>query len=417
MTWRDALFGRRTMGVRLGLDAIRRVDRELGCPVANARFVAHIVGTNGKGSTAAMVAHGLARGGLRRVGLFTSPHLVAVGERMRVDGAAAPDAAVEQLVERVMAAERRVGEQLSFFEVITLAALLWFADHGVESLVLEAGLGGRLDSTRIRRSTVSLVTRIGLDHQAFLGERLEDIAAEKAAVLHAGAPAYSVGQRAEVELVLHRAAQVAGCELRFVEPTPVAPRGLVGDFQRSNAALAFAAVRAALPGACWSWLDGVRCPGRWDRRTIRRADVVFDVAHNDDAIEGLIPLVRQFDPSLIVFGCMSDKPAVAMAQALRRFARTHWLVGLGERGVSALPGWEFVGELGSARARTRWQQACADPIRVLVCGSHLLVGSLLAGERAPDPGDPRHRATGRERRPSRTRRGTDSSRGRARRGR
>ncbi|MBL8946375.1 MAG: bifunctional folylpolyglutamate synthase/dihydrofolate synthase, partial [Myxococcales bacterium] len=199
----EALFERRSLGIRLGLEAVTRAWEQLGAPCRGVPAV-HVVGTNGKGSTSAMVDHTLRRWG-RRVGLYTSPHLHRVGERVRVDGVAESDDALQAAVDRVLALEQSatsLPRPLSFFEVLTLAAWLRFAERGVDVIVAEAGMGGRWDATRICDARVVAIASIALDHQAFLGDTLAAIAGEKVAVARPGVPVFSVAQAPEVLAVL-----------------------------------------------------------------------------------------------------------------------------------------------------------------------------------------------------------------------
>ncbi|MEE9382217.1 MAG: hypothetical protein V3V08_02235 [Nannocystaceae bacterium] len=402
MNWREELFSRRTLGVRLGLESVAAVDRELGSP-GGRHVVVHVVGTNGKGSTAAMVDHGLRASAGRRVGLFTSPHLRRVGERVRIDGVAVSDEQIERATLDVLAAERSARVTLSFFEILTMAALQIFEAARVELIVLEAGLGGRLDATRLRISALTLVTSIGLDHQRFLGDTLVEIAADKAAAIHRGAPCFA--QRpadAAVEEVISQRALEVGTRLEWVPPLDVLPQGLSGDFQRHNAALALKALRHLVPTARKGHLAGVHWPGRWERRRIGECEVVFDVAHNADAIRALDPDLRAFRPTHIVFGCMPDKDVQGMIDRLIEHAEHGWVVtppaSPGPPLNPRLPtGWECVTGIGDPGFAPTWKRLLAHANRVVVCGSHSLVGALrmwigAEEEYQPlpvDPTDPR----------------------------
>lgn len=379
--WQDELFARRTLGVRFSLDVIQAAYAALGRPGAGIPVV-HVVGTNGKGSTSAMVAHALARRG-RRVGLYTSPHLHRVGERIRVDGAAASDAEMQAWIAEVLAAEARgLPRALTFFEVLTVAALLAFARAGVEVMVLEAGLGGRLDATRVLPATVTLVTPIALDHQVFLGDTVEAIAGEKAAVMADGAPAFSAPQVPGVAAVLRAAAAEHGVPLAFVAPLERGPIGLAGEHQRVNAALALAGARAIDPGVVAEDLDGVRWPGRCERAQLVRGTAVFDASHNPHGVLALVTWLKSQPEArrVIAFGCLADKDAPVMLGHLRRLGAPLWLVppGPGAYPTATLAGpdtREFAGpDDPSLRA------ACAEHLagggELVVCGSHALVGRL-----------------------------------------
>lgn len=393
----DGLFARRTLGIRLGLEVVQGVYDALGRP-AQVPAV-HIVGTNGKGSTAAMVAHALARPAAR-VGLYTSPHLHRVTERVVVNGEPVAESVLWDAVRSVDAAELRAPQsrRLSFFEVLTLAAMVVFEQAGATELVAEAGLGGRLDATRVVNPAVVAVTSISRDHTAWLGEDLESIAGEKAGVFAAGVPVVSAPQVPVVAAVLRRAAERVGCSIRFAEPLPVAPAGLVGSHQCQNGGVALAVLRrlAALSGRGTPTahdLDGVRWVGRLETLAAGPGRVTLDAAHNEDAccalaraIEG-VPSLR---PTRIVAGCQADKDSALMREALGAIGvPIDWVELDGLDDDDPAP-WQTV------------RSATQKGEHVLVCGSHLLVAAIRvrvlaqgtpvqqgAHELRADPSDPR----------------------------
>ncbi|MDZ4700969.1 MAG: Mur ligase family protein, partial [Rhodothermales bacterium] len=170
-----------------GLERIAALMAGMGDPHRVLR-VAHVAGTNGKGSTSSMLAAiGTSTG--RRVGLHTSPHLYRLQERMRIDGVAIPDGRLAGLVGRYVDLFEAVGP--SFFEATVALSFLYFAEEGVDLAVVEVGLGGRLDATNIVEPSVCAITTIGLEHTAILGDTLEAIAAEKAGIIKAGVPVVS----------------------------------------------------------------------------------------------------------------------------------------------------------------------------------------------------------------------------------
>lgn len=366
------------MGIRPGLDSIRAVDELLGRPCEGLP-ITHIVGTNGKGSTAAMIEHGLRAAGVT-TGLFTSPHLHRIGERVRIEGAAVSDDEVGAAHDRVLAAERAAAERLSFFEVITLAALVIFAGRGVGEVVLEAGLGGRLDSTRLRRSRMVVLTRVGLDHQAFLGPDLASIAFEKLAVVEPHHTLVHGPQAPEVEgCVVARIAQT-GCRSVRAVPTQRPPKGLPGRHQAENAGLALAALAAAGYGASIDVLDAVSWPGRLEFVARGRGGGVwFDVAHNPQGIAALVDSVARIDA--VVFGVMPDKDVGAMLDVLEGLGAELWWVA-----AQAPPGHAAVDVLAGLDDEALWRRietVTAAGGRVLVCGSHQVVGPVrgrLLGE-------------------------------------
>ena len=176
-----------------GLERTRALLAALGNPEKALKFV-HITGSNGKGSTAAMLASVLAAAGYR-TGLFTSPHLYRFNERFQVNGTPIPDAALDRLAKRVLAAAGTLPEHPTEFELMTAIGFLWFAESGCDLVVVEVGLGGRLDSTNvIPAPEAAVITNIGLEHTASLGSTLAAIAAEKSGILKPGCRAVLYGQ-------------------------------------------------------------------------------------------------------------------------------------------------------------------------------------------------------------------------------
>ncbi len=406
--WREALFARRKLGLRPGYADLQRVLERMHPGVCeDPPFeVAQVVGTNGKGSTAAMLAEGLerwhvdgptrvysptaeprdedrrGRGG--KVGLFTSPHLHRVGERIRVAGKSVSDATIQRGTDRVTAVEHELGVSLSFFEVLTAIAVDEFVSSGCTHVVLEAGLGGRLDATTALRSSVTLITRIALEHQELLGDTIAAIAEEKAAVIRPGVPVFSQQQAAEAKAVIERVAAERGAPLTFVDPLEHGPRGLPGRHQRNNAALALAGLRCLTNDSRLApfMLDRVRWPARLEQFMLGKAQVWFDVAHNLDGIETLLDNFRARPPRLIVFGALADKRPEQMAARLRERAPL-WLVppqsdhpmqvdAVMQPGDRAFEGVEDPALLDALDVELQREG------EILICGSHYLVGALRA---------------------------------------
>jgi dihydrofolate synthase / folylpolyglutamate synthase len=392
----DALFSRRTLGVRMGLEIVEGAYAALGRPGHGIPAI-HIVGTNGKGSTAALVEHALRGRGLH-TGLYTSPHLHRVGERVRVGGQPVTDVQLRAHVEAVLQVELGLAlpRPLSFFELLTLAALDLLAAAGVEVMVVEAGLGGRLDATRLVVPRVVVVCAIDLDHQAILGDTIAAIAAEKAAVMRPGVPTVSAPQHPDAAAVLRARAKEVGCPLAVVVPLPRAPRGLPGAHQRTNGALALAAGRVLVADLTASELDGVRWPGRLERLAYGGGTLVLDVAHNPAGVAVVAAAVMAGDvprPDLVVMGCQTDKDAAGMVAALAPVPGPRCWVALGGTPAPA-GGWEahHAGPDDPGLAAALAAALAAGRV-VLVLGSHLLVGAIRAhavGSSGPvDPQDPR----------------------------
>ena len=299
----DYIFPRITT-IKFGLDTTRALLSELGDPQDQFAIV-HVGGTNGKGSVATLVADALSCAGFR-TGLYTSPHLVSFRERIRVDGRMISQPAVAMWVERLRPLIEATGA--TFFETTTAVAFADFAARGVEIAVVEVGLGGRLDSTNVVSPLVSAVTKVARDHMKYLGDSLEDIAREKAAIAKPGAP-FVIGETDPALVrVLADAAQAtvaaampgAKADIRVVPADDqwTGALGLAGPHQRRNAAVA-KAVLDALPAA---WRPSVvmterafaeaRVPGRLDQR----GKWLFDVAHNPDGMDALVRALAVLEP-------------------------------------------------------------------------------------------------------------------------
>jgi dihydrofolate synthase/folylpolyglutamate synthase len=386
----EALFARRSLGIRLGLEAVNAAWRALGEPCANVP-AAHVVGTNGKGSTSAMIDHAL-RGRGVRVGMYTSPHIHRVGERVRIGGVPDDDDALLDAVERVLAIEdASLPRPLSFFEILTLAAWLRFADAEAEVIVAEAGMGGRYDATRICAAKVVAIASIDLDHMEFLGDTLAKIAAEKVAVAKPGVRVFSVPQHAEVQDVLREHTHAVGAPLVFVEPLDRAPLGLVGAHQRDNAALALAATRVFVPELEARDLDGVVWPGRFERLRHRGGTVIVDVAHNPAGIAALLGALSAHEPRAhVLVGTVADKDADSVRRLVQGSGlRWAWadLTAFGATGTRVDAPLVF----DDAAPTLAWIDArTAAGDTVCACGSHVLVAAIRAhvlGLGAAQPGE------------------------------
>jgi dihydrofolate synthase/folylpolyglutamate synthase len=239
----DWLHTSESKGIKLGLENTNRLLAACGHPEKKTRFL-HIAGTNGKGSTCAMLDSILRRAGFR-TGLYTSPHLVDFRERIRVDGEMITREDLAEGLTRLRNVVRGWDHAPTFFEISTVLALDHFARSGCEIVVLETGMGGRLDSTNTVTPLVSTITPIDMDHMQWLGDTLEKIAAEKAGIIKPGIPAVSAPQQPAAAEVLRKTAAGCGAEIRFVsEPCPL-PIALAGSHQKWNAALAVETLRAS----------------------------------------------------------------------------------------------------------------------------------------------------------------------------
>lgn len=334
----DWLYARQRFGVRPGLEVTRALLARLGHPETQFNSVL-VGGTNGKGSVAAVLAAMLGAAG-QGAALFTSPHLTRFTERFVVDGQELP----AQVVAAGLARVRPLAEELgaSFFEVVTGLAGLLFAEAGVAWAVLEVGLGGRLDATNALEPELSVVTSIGLDHTAILGDTIAAIAREKAGILRLGRPAVtgatgealSVLDQAGADLwALDREVQLQAKSLgwngwrvnldgpagRLAFSTP-----LLGAHGARNAALAaLTAQRLGLPGAAiQSGAGGTRWPGRLELLPWNGRRVLLDGAHNPDGARALVAAMRGLGAQRVplLFGAASDKDVAGLASELGQLA-------------------------------------------------------------------------------------------------
>lgn len=336
-------LGNELKSAKYDLGRMARVLEALGHPERRPGRFVHVAGTNGKGSTCAMIEAALRAAG-RRTGLYTSPHLREPTERIRIDGEAVSDRLFVQAFETV----RGVAEELltrgaidlhpSYFEMVTAMGFLLFREQQVEIAVIEVGLGGRLDATNLVEPELCVITPIDFDHEAFLGKDLASIAAEKAGILKAGVPAVAAVQREDVAAVLRARAEAVGCELRHTDEWCVTQLALdaegsrfrlsgrqtldvvcplAGTHQVQNAVTAVAALdRLGLAGSAIA--DGMAAV-RWPGRLEHIGKFVLDGAHNPAGARALGAYVREFyggRRKRLIFGAMRDKAIDEMAGAL-----------------------------------------------------------------------------------------------------
>lgn len=383
------LYGTQWFGIKLGLDGARRLAREMGVVLeqAAAQKIIHVAGTNGKGSTCAMLssicrAHGL------RTGLYTSPHLVSLKERFQIDGACITELALCEALSEIRERIKDWEPHPTFFEITTILALQWFQRERVEVLILETGMGGRLDATNIVTPAVSVLTPIGLDHQQYLGETLAEIAGEKSGIMKPRVPVVSAPQEPAALTVLEAEARRLDCRFELVQqPWGNGPLGLAGEVQRWNAALAVAALEAGeihvSQDAIKKGLADARWPGRFDRV---RENLVLDGAHNAHAAKALCATWKSVFPNekaSLIFGALQDKEQRELLKALEPIVAEITFVPVNNPRAASVAdlltkATEFLPEIPS-RTATSLTSALTYPTRHrrLVTGSLYLVGEAL----------------------------------------
>lgn len=341
MTYSEAiqfLYDLQVFGARFGLDTTRKLAALAGNPHEKLRFI-HVAGTNGKGSTCAML-EGIYRHAGLKVGLFTSPHLVRFGERVQVNRELISEADIVRLVEPMHMRLREFSQEdhPTFFEVITVMALQYFAEQQCELVIWETGLGGRLDATNIVTPLASVITNIDLDHQKWLGDTLAQIASEKAGIIKPGIPVITAVTQPEAFDVIAKKARDESAPLTRLTDSDT--RGglagtvklpLLGRHQRWNAALAEATVRqlqskiAIKEEAIRCGLEFVQWAGRGQVvESNSQRTVVVDGAHNSAGALALSQLLRDEFPGihpLLLLGMMKDKDCAKVCHILAPLAR------------------------------------------------------------------------------------------------
>ena len=357
----EFLYALRLFGCKLGLENTRKLAGLAGNPQDKLRFI-HVAGTNGKGSTCAMLESIYRAGGLR-VGLFTSPHLVSFRERIQVNRELVSESDVVRLVIEMKGLMERTWDKSdlshpTFFEVVTLMALRYFAEQGCEIVIWETGLGGRLDATNIVTPLASVITNIQFDHQQWLGHTRAEIASEKAGIIKPGVPVITATDEPEALEVIAKAAREIKSPLTVLQRPKPDPAGietrlldslalpLLGEHQKQNAALAIATVNALqdkMPiadKAIRTGLEQVHWPGRlqWVTRDSGRT-ILLDGAHNaagagalraalrSEKLQAAIPAGRSaMENGTLIFGVLEDKDWKNICDVLAPLGKRVFLV-------------------------------------------------------------------------------------------
>ena len=383
----DRLAKTSPLGDRLGLERIAALLDRLDRPQDQLPPVFHIAGTNGKGSTVALLRAGLEAAG-HQVHAFTSPHLVRFNERIRIAGKLIEDVPLEALLSEVIGAGDRI--EPSFFEVAAAVAILAFARTPADAVILEVGLGGRLDATNvIERPAACGIASIGLDHQQMLGDTLTAIAAEKAAISKRGVPLVSLAQVREAEAAIIATADAAGAPLLLegrewtIDPSLVP--ALPGAHQVRNANLAWQMleVQSAIEVPRSAFLAGLKTaywPARFqlmaDGPLTRGTATWVDGAHNGDAAAALAAHLRSTGPMHVVLGILAHKDAEEIVVLLRPHALSLNFVPVSDHDYHAPA---LLAERFGGRAAASLADALALlPAPRLIAGSLYLAGEALA---------------------------------------
>lgn len=313
------LYGLRLFGAKLGLENTLKLAELAGHPEKKLRFI-HVAGTNGKGSTCAMLESIYRAAGLR-TGLFTSPHLVSFRERMQIGREWISEAGVVRLVDKFqkLAEEFPREHHPTFFEMVTVMALEFFAGQGCELVIWETGLGGRLDATNIVTPLASVITNIAFDHQQWLGDTLGKIAFEKAGIIKPDVPVVTATDEPEALAVIRKIAEERGAALTIIGKDAAAQRphlSLSGEHQNRNAALAVMTVKILqkeIPvseAQMRAGLEQVNWPGRLQMIEKDGRRFLLDGAHNIAGAKALREAVERDFPTekrTLILGIFNDK--------------------------------------------------------------------------------------------------------------
>lgn len=342
----DYLFSLKAKGLKFGIDRMRSWSAAIGHPEQSVPCI-HIAGTNGKGSTAAMLEAILRAAGWR-TGLYTSPHLVRLGERVQVDRVPLTEAEIVDYTNHLRPIAEDVSraqpdDHPSFFEFMTAMAFLQFARKKCDISVIEVGMGGRLDATNVVLPEVAVITSISLDHCEILGETVEKIAREKAGIIKPGRPVVLGHLTSAAETVIRSvaaelSAPVHSIRERYgVDLSTCPTTNLEGEYQRWNAATA--SLVAELLPTRWHLsseliqrgLQQVSWTGRWERVTLGGRPVVLDASHNPEGAsvldENMRTLVRELKrPPIVVVGVLGASRARPLLETISRHAKEIHLV-------------------------------------------------------------------------------------------
>ena len=384
------LFGTQQFGIKLGLDGPRNLLKEFLAFPKHGVQVAHVAGTNGKGSVCAMMDR-VARACGKRTGLFTSPHLIDYRERMRVSGEMISEERCAELLTEVRDVCERLEVHPTFFEITLAVAMRWFRERECELIILETGMGGRLDATTAVPADVCVITPIGMDHTQWLGDTLGKVAAEKAGIFLEGVPALSSPQDAEARMALEKEANERRTPLEFIaEPLEGYGIALAGGHQKWNAALALAAlhklrIRLGYESVA-EGLSKVSWPGRFERISSEGIEVILDGAHNPHAAKVLRETWLSeigAGKGTLVFGAVESKDVPGILHEFRGLTERMFLCKVGT--MRGLPTEELRKSLKEGEAAECFetfsdamQAARKHAGPVLVAGSLFLVGEARA---------------------------------------
>lgn len=391
------LYSLQSFGMKLGLRNIRALLRSVGDPHRSFPSI-HIAGTNGKGSTSAMIAAVLTAAGYR-VGLYTSPHLVLFNERIRINGASITDARLARYV-RLLRPEI-IQRKATFFEATTAVAFRYFADEKVDIAVIETGLGGRLDATNVLRPLVSVITTIGKDHTEQLGPTLSSIAAEKAGIIKRRVPVVMGNIRGDARKVMWATAAMRNAPLVEAMGMPLpqyAHPSFPGKHQFDNARTTMAAltiISRRMPVGDAAIRQGMERTAALSGLRARfeiiegHPRIILDAAHNPDGVRTMVDAARthRASGSIVLLAMMKDKDVRSSLRSMKRLSPS--LVITAQPSTErAMTSEHLAAECHKAGLRTLASTSVPQAVRsakraagrtgtIIVTGSHYLIGEVI----------------------------------------
>ena len=316
----ESLFSLERLGVKMGLEHTEKLLSTLGNPQKNLNLV-HIAGTNGKGSTSSHIECVL-RGLGKKVGLYTSPHLVSFNERIRVNGISITDQEIESFLKQSWTNINKI--KSTFFETTTAMALSHFNLRDVDIAIIETGLGGRLDSTNIIDPSLTIITSVSMDHMEILGNTIEAISFEKAGIIKKGVPLITFEQNKAVMQVLYDMAKQKNTDIQIVHPPQNIKvnssntqfklgkteykTALLGKHQAQNASLAIAALKVIEPKISNESINSSFSQLRWaGRLEMLSPHIYYDVAHNFSGVKVMVNFFLEHYPDKSLYGLFALK--------------------------------------------------------------------------------------------------------------
>lgn len=316
----DFIYGIERSKKVFNLSNMKKFLKKIKNPEKSLKVI-HIAGTNGKGSVCEMISSTLEQAGYS-VGMYTSPHLIKINERIQINNIPIPNRDMDRLAEMMKRLMKKHKIYLTFFETLTVIAFLYFKENNVDYAVLETGMGGRLDATNVVTPIVSVITNIGKDHRDVLGRTIKEISFEKAGIIKKGVPVIT-NAKGTASKIIKKTANKNKSELIKIKKMPEEMKiGLPGKYQIENASTAYTTlkflnieekdIKAGMKKAYW--------PGRFEKIG---KNILLDCAHNPDGIRALVESIGEvkYDNMIVILGMMGDKDAKSMSDELKKLSK------------------------------------------------------------------------------------------------